>query len=68
VPRDEQKILLLASAYSNVKSIYWLVDGKLEGSGPPESKFFYVPEPGTHTVICVDDAGRSSESVITISQ
>ncbi|HVZ81149.1 MAG TPA: penicillin-binding protein 1C [bacterium] len=68
IAREDQKILLLASVYSNVKKVYWLVDGKLAGSGPPEQKVFYVPAPGKHRVVCLDDAGRSSTSEITILQ
>jgi penicillin-binding protein 1C len=68
IPRQEQKIALIASSYSNVQKVYWLVDGRLQGSGSPQQKFFYVPVPGKHRVVCMDDAGRSSISEITILQ
>ena len=35
-------------------------------SGAPTERVFLTPEPGTHTLLCMDDAGRSSEVEITI--
>ena len=35
-------------------------------SGAPTERVFLTPEPGAHTLLCMDDEGRSSEVNITI--
>ena len=66
VPAAFQKILLDASVSNQTSEIYWFVDGEMIYSGPPTERVFLTPEPGTHTLLCMDDEGRSSEVEITI--
>ncbi len=40
--------------------------GEMIYSGAPIECVFLTPEPGTHTLLCMDDEGRSSEVNITI--
>jgi len=61
-----QKILLEASVSNQTRRIFWFVDGKLLDSGSPIRKYFWEPRPGTHTLVCVDDEGRSSEITISV--
>lgn len=56
-----QKILLDASVSNRTKKIYWFLDGKMVFSGDPKEKVFITPKIGPHTVLCLDDEGRSSE-------
>lgn len=66
-PLTHQRILLDASVPNTVEKIFWFVDGELYASGSPDSKNFYTPSPGLHTIACVDTAGRSSEVTIRIN-
>ena len=66
VPAEFQKILLDASVSNQTSEIYWFVDGEMIYSGAPTERVFLTPEPGTHTLLCMDDEGRSSEVEITI--
>lgn len=67
VSLDHQKISFSASVSSEVKEIYWFVDGKFLGSVKPGENFFYYPRRGKHRVVCQDDKGRSSEIIIKIN-
>ncbi len=40
--------------------------GEMIYSGAATERVFLTPEPGTHTLLCMDDEGRSSEVEITI--
>lgn len=62
-----QRILLDASVSNQTRKIFWFLNGKLLFAGSPIEKFFWEPRPGTHTLVCVDDEGRSSEIIITIN-
>ena len=66
VPAEFQKILLDASVSNQTSEIYWFADGDLLYSGPPTERVFFTPTVGTHTLLCMDDEGRSSEVNITI--
>lgn len=66
VPEEFQKILLDASVSNETSEIYWFVDGEMIYSGAATERVFLTPEPGTHTLLCMDDEGRSSEVNITI--
>ncbi len=66
VPAEFQKILLDASVSNQTSEIYWFVDGEMIYSGAPTERVFLTPEPGAHTLLCMDDEGRSSEVNITI--
>lgn len=66
VAREYQKLLLDASVTNATRTIYWFQNRKLIFSGDPASQVFITPTPGRHELICVDDAGRSSQVTITI--
>jgi len=56
-----QKILLDASVSNQTKKIFWFLNGKLIFSGPSTEKVFIEPTIGNHSLMCMDDEGRSSE-------
>lgn len=60
VPLEDQQIRLEASVSSGIRTLYWFVDGVLLASSHPTDPVFYLPEPGHHEVVCMDDEGRSS--------
>ncbi|MFQ5568534.1 MAG: penicillin-binding protein 1C [Rhodothermales bacterium] len=66
VPAEFQKILLEASVSNQTQTIYWFADGEMIYSGDPTERVFLTPSPGKHTLLCLDDEGRSSEVYITI--
>ncbi len=66
VAREYQKLLLDASVANETRTIYWFQNRKLIFSGDPASRVFLTPTPGRHELICMDDAGRSSQVTITI--
>ncbi|MFH1008526.1 MAG: penicillin-binding protein 1C [Candidatus Latescibacterota bacterium] len=66
IAADYQKILLDASVSNNIENIFWFVDGELLYSGSVERKVFYTPTPGKHTLICMDELGRSSKRMLQV--
>lgn len=67
VDLNYQKILLDASVSNQTKTIYWFRDGKLIYSGNPTEQVFLKPTRGKHTLLCMDDEGRSSQVEIVIN-
>jgi penicillin-binding protein 1C len=61
-----QKILLDASVSNRTRTIYWFLNRQLIYSGNPAEKVFITPIPGVHSLVCVDDEGRSSETRLTV--
>jgi len=59
-----QKLLLKAA--SRMERLYWFVDGTLHTTSAPLEPAFWPLERGTHTIVCSDDAGRSSSAVIEV--
>lgn len=68
VKLDYQKILLDASVSNDTHTIYWFLNRKLIYSGDPSQRVFITPTRGSHTLICVDDAGRSSQITMTVDE
>jgi penicillin-binding protein 1C len=66
VPAEYQRILLEASVSNETDEIYWFVDGEMLYQGNPGERVFFTPERGEHTLLCMDDEGRSSEVQITV--
>jgi len=66
VPSEFQKILLDASVSNDVRKIFWFVDGTLVRTASPKEKIFYLPTPGTHRLVCMDELGRSTEMDLVV--
>ncbi|HPC11878.1 MAG TPA: hypothetical protein PK112_07240, partial [candidate division Zixibacteria bacterium] len=60
VPRQYQKIPFRASIAHTGRRIHWFLDHELFATSAPGDDVFYDPEPGPHTLMVVDDFGRSS--------
>jgi penicillin-binding protein 1C len=66
VPPAFQKILLDASVSNQTSKIYWFLNGEMIFDGDPTERVFMTPSPGRHTLLCMDDEGRSSEVTIQV--
>ena len=66
VSPEFQKILLDASVANDVRKIYWFVDGTLLHTCSPRDKVFYLPTPGRHKLVCMDELGRSTEISVNV--
>ncbi len=61
-----QQIKLRAAVDNRVKTIFWFVDGKVVYQGPPAQSVFYLPVPGRHQLVCMDEEGRKASVSFTI--
>jgi len=59
-PLKFQKILLEATAAIDCREVHWFIDDIWYASCSSDEGIFYVPEKGLHSLLCVDDFGRSS--------
>lgn len=66
VDPEFQKILLDASVANDVRKIYWFFDGTLLHTCSPKDKVFYLPTPGRHKLVCMDELGRSTEISLNV--
>ena len=63
-PSSGQKLLLKATSVADV--LYWFVDGALVAAVGPSEPTFWPLARGQHTIVCSDDAGRSSAVTISV--
>ncbi len=61
IPGEYQKILFDASAALDSRTLHWFLDKELFATCDIGDRIFYAPQPGRHTLMCVDDFGRSSK-------
>jgi len=66
VPKKYQHILFKASLPLDSRKAHWFVDGQLIASAPSDSSVFYLPDKGSHHIMCVDSYGRSSSVDIRV--
>ncbi len=66
IPSEYQKIMLEASSGLRNRKLYWFLDDRLFGSCGVDEKIFYEPSRGSHTLMCVDDLGRSTKINFTV--
>ncbi|MBN1825482.1 MAG: penicillin-binding protein 1C [Candidatus Eisenbacteria bacterium] len=66
VDRRYQKVLLDAQVANGTGRIFWFLDGRLVYSGAPRDDLFISPDPGRHTLLCMDDEGRSRSIDIVV--
>ncbi len=61
IPGEYQKILFDASVALDSRTLHWFLDSRLFATCEVGNRIFYAPEPGRHTLMCVDEFGRSSK-------
>jgi membrane carboxypeptidase/penicillin-binding protein PbpC len=57
---------LLLKAASRARTLYWFVDGTLHATCEPMVHAFWPLESGAHTIVCSDEAGRSTSVAIEV--
>ena len=65
---EYQKICLEASAGSEVRKLYWFLDGVLVASVKPGERAFILPKVGEHRLVCQDDLGRTAEMELVVER
>ena len=58
LPGKYQMIAFQASIPSGDGTVHWFLDGELFARADASDRAFYAPQPGYHTLLCVDDRGR----------
>jgi membrane carboxypeptidase/penicillin-binding protein PbpC len=66
VDKAHQKIALDASVPSDVKKLYWFINGEFFASISPKERLFYPPVIGRHIIKCMDDRGLSTEVTLKV--
>jgi len=66
VDKAHQKIAFDASVSSDVKKLYWFINGEFFASISPKEKLFYPPVAGRHIIKCMDDRGLSTEVTLRV--
>lgn len=63
----EQEIPLSAEVDRPDARLSWFVDGLFLGTGEAEDRMWWVPTPGEHVAVVVDDAGLRASRAFTVS-
>ncbi|MEM9293336.1 MAG: penicillin-binding protein 1C [Acidobacteriota bacterium] len=61
IPREHQKIPLIAQTDPTTTQLWWYLNGLLLTSAKPGERLFLEPEVGEHQLVVTDDLGRSVE-------
>jgi len=61
IPGEYQKILFDASVALDARTLHWFLDERLFATCDAGGRIFYAPQPGRHSLMCIDDFGRSSK-------
>jgi penicillin-binding protein 1C len=64
VPAEQQVVPLQATTRAG--QVAWFVDGAHVASSPSSERAYWTPAIGTHTVVVVDDAGRSARRKLVV--
>jgi penicillin-binding protein 1C len=68
LPRNVQRVPLVAQASSDVKKLFWFVGGKPLGTALPDEALYWSPEPGWWDLSVVDSEGRSSAVTMHVEE
>jgi penicillin-binding protein 1C len=61
-----QEVPLVADAEGAVATVSWFVDGAFVGRTSPGEALWWVPRPGRHELLVMDDAGLSARRILTV--
>jgi len=65
-PVEYQKIMFRASVSLESGRVHWFLDDRLYATAGAGENVFYPPEPGRHSLMCVDELGRSTRMVFEV--
>ena len=65
-PVEFQKIMFRASVSLESGRVHWFLDDRLYATAGAGENVFYPPEPGRHSLMCVDEFGRSSRMTFEV--
>lgn len=68
LPRDAQRVPLLAQVSPDAKRVFWFVNGRPLGSAKIGEALFWSPDPGGWAVSAVDSLGRSTSVTIRVEK
>lgn len=68
IPIDRQKIPLIIEPFPDTETVYWFINGTLLFEGNAGGNFMLDPAVGVHTLLCIDDKGRSGSVTVEIRQ
>lgn len=66
VPSHEQELPLEAETGATGSRLTWFVDGELVATVQAHERAWWAPEPGTHELLVMDDAGRSARRRLVV--
>jgi penicillin-binding protein 1C len=61
LPGEYQMIAFQASIPGGDGTVHWFLDGELFARADAIDRTFYAPQPGSHTLLCIDEQGRSGQ-------
>jgi penicillin-binding protein 1C len=61
LPEEYQMIAFQASIPGGDGTVHWFLDGEFFARTEASDRIFYAPQPGFHTLLCVDERGRSGQ-------
>jgi penicillin-binding protein 1C len=67
LPAEYQKIRLQASIASGDGTVHWFLDGEHLVATQAGDVTFYVPRRGKHTLLCMDETGRSTRASFVVN-
>jgi len=68
LPKEAQRIPLLAQTSADASKVFWFVGGKPIGSARPNEALFWAPEKGWWALSVVDSEGRSASVTIHVEE
>jgi penicillin-binding protein 1C len=66
LPKNVQRVPLVAQAGSDATKLYWFVGGKPLGTTRPDEALYWSPEPGWWGLSVMDSEGRSSDVTLQV--
>lgn len=65
VPADRQEVPFEGDA-SRDAALSWFVDGELVGRAPPSERVWWVPRPGEHDLVVMDETGATAKQRLVV--
>ena len=60
IPPERQRVPFAARSSATGSALNWFVDGEFIGKTMDDEELWWVPSPGSHEILVMDDTGRAS--------